>query len=111
MKSKSSETFPESKGNLWNLHPKTATNKRQKWEASGQFHIHKEQIESNPVDNTVLDELPASNGHGHMEDILREEVKAAIRNLKQAEGNRRGQHCSRNYPTAFMIVAKGLNYK
>ena len=34
------------------------------------------------MDNTVLDGLPTSNGHKHMGDILREEVDAAIGNLK-----------------------------
>lgn len=32
--------------------------------------------ESNPVDDTtVLDELPASNGHEYEENILREEME------------------------------------
>src|SRR3984885_7608136 len=60
--------------------------------------------EENPVDSTVLDEIPSSNSHEHMEDILEEEVEAAIRNLKKrkapgednitAEMIQAGERCS-----------------
>ena len=33
----------------------------------------------------MLHELPASNGHEHMEDILREEMEATIGNLKKTK--------------------------
>lgn len=39
--------------------------------------------ESNPVDSTVLNELPTSNKHECMEDILRGEVETAIDHLKK----------------------------
>ena len=39
--------------------------------------------ERNTVDQTVLADIPTSNSQEHMEDILREEVEAAIRNLKR----------------------------
>src|SRR6218665_434550 len=39
--------------------------------------------EGNPVDDTVLEELPASNGHEQMLDIMEKEVEVAIQNLKR----------------------------
>src|SRR6218665_2572562 len=39
--------------------------------------------ETDPVDKTILQEMPPCNGHEHMEDILREEVQAAIGSLKK----------------------------
>src|SRR6218665_1805274 len=39
--------------------------------------------ETNPVDKTILQEMPLCNRHEHTEDILREEVEAAVRNLKK----------------------------
>ena len=39
--------------------------------------------ETNPVDKTILQEMPPCNRQEHMEDILREEVEAAVRSLKK----------------------------
>src|SRR6218665_3795928 len=39
--------------------------------------------ETNPVDKTILQEMPPCNRHEHMEDILREEMKAAVGSLKK----------------------------
>lgn len=41
--------------------------------------------EQNPVDETVLDELPPTNTAEHMDDFLEEEVAAAIKNLKKGK--------------------------
>ena len=41
--------------------------------------------EQNPVDETVLDELPPTNTTEHMDDFLEEEVAAAIKNLKKGK--------------------------
>ena len=38
--------------------------------------------ERNPVDSAVLAELPASSSQEQMDDILRDEVEAAVRSLK-----------------------------
>ena len=35
------------------------------------------------MDKTILQEMPPCNRHEHMEDILREEVQAAVGNLKK----------------------------
>ena len=35
------------------------------------------------MDKTLLQEMPPCNRHEHMEDILREEVEAAVGNLKK----------------------------
>src|SRR6218665_3193202 len=39
--------------------------------------------ETNPVEKTILQEMPPCNSHEHMEDILREEVEAAVGSLKK----------------------------
>src|SRR6218665_2960106 len=39
--------------------------------------------ETNPVDKTILQEMPPCNKQEHMEDILREEVESAVRSLKK----------------------------
>src|SRR6218665_2425226 len=39
--------------------------------------------ETNPVDKTILQEMPPCNRQEHMEDILREEVEAAVGSLKK----------------------------
>ena len=36
------------------------------------------------MDKTILQEMPPCNRHEHMEDILSEEVEAAVRNLKES---------------------------
>ena len=39
--------------------------------------------EGNPADDRVLEELPASNGHEQMLDIMEKGVEGAIKNLKR----------------------------
>jgi len=40
--------------------------------------------EQNPVDKTILRELPATNAAEHMEDFMKEEVENVIKCLKKA---------------------------
>jgi len=57
--------------------------------------------EQNPVDDTILREMPPTNSAEHMEDFLEEEVKAAIQTLK------RGKAPGEDNITAEMILAGG----
>ena len=41
------------------------------------------------MDDTVLEELPASNGHEQMLDVMEKEVEVASKNLKK--GKRQGR--------------------
>lgn len=57
-------------------HPKTTNSRRQKWEADNKSDTKNRwkqyYNERNPVDNAAVDELPTSNYHEHLADILRE---------------------------------------
>jgi len=55
--------------------------------------------EQNPVDSTVLTELPPTNASEYTEDFLEEEVAAAIKNLKK------GKSSGEDNITAEMIQA------
>ena len=52
---------------------------KQRWKQ----HYEEMYNNGNPVDRTVLEELPIGNKHEQMMDILESEVESAIKNLKR----------------------------
>ena len=52
---------------------------KQRWKQ----HYEELYNDGNPVDRTVLEELPVINSHEQMPDIMEEEVETAIKNLKR----------------------------
>jgi len=63
---------------------------KQRWKQ----HYEEMYNNGNPVDRTVLEELPIGNKQEQMMNILESEVESAIRNLKSKKGTR--QHHSRD---------------
>ena len=86
------ETVPSSQINMRNSQHEISLSEEQgresldnKREIKEGWKQHYEKLynEGNPVDDTVLDELPAFNGHEQMLDIMGKEVEVAIKNLKR----------------------------